>query len=372
MSSYSEERYMLRQQAREKAFRDRVRNTTEAFYRRYQAQYEGMLRKGYSDYIPDEMTRLGNDLERIRDLLDSDPEAARDVSFNIGSYISSLGPLAEAAKMEFERKEEERIKQARIERQRQRTEVSDAYYAAVSSIKSPIVAGFAQDELAEIQKKLSGLTVEDVRLAVDNAVKSGEKKAEEWKKETKERQSAEAAREQLQAVREQIESASIEDRAAGDALRARLEQLERDMAEGRRSAEETLNNAHEVARKSDDLLVSEEERRQVVRAIAMELRAQGFSVARPTLEQGGFVKILAQRQSGERAECHIDAHGKMQYRFDRYPAMACMKDIKRFHTDLSKAYGISFSDERVLWQNPDRLSADGYSYSAPDRQGGNA
>lgn len=372
MSSYSEERYMLRQQAREKAFRDRVRNTTDAFYRRYQAQYDGMLRKGYSDYIPDEMTRLGNDLERIRDLLDSDPKAARDVSFNIGRYISSLGPLAEAAKMEFERKEEERIERARIERQRQRTEVSDAYYAAVSSIKSPIIAGFAQDELAEIQKKLSGMAVEDVKRAVDSAIKSGERKAEEWKKATMERQAAEAAKEQLQTVREQIESESIEDRAAGAELRAQLEQLERDMAEGKRSAEETLKNANDVAMKSDDLLVSEEERRQVVMAITKELRTQGFSVARPTLEHGGFVKILAQRQSGERAECHIDAHGKMQYRFDRYPAMACMKDIKRFHADLSKAYGISFSDERVLWENPDRLSADGFSYSAPDQQGGNA
>ena len=84
------------------------------------------------------------------------------------------------------------------------------------------------------------------------------------------------------------------------------------------------------------------------------------------------MKLVAQRASGERAEGHIDAHGNMQYRFDHYPHMACMKDIQKFHVDLSKAYGIKFSDERVIWRNPDRRYADAYSSSTPDQQGGHA
>ena len=333
------------EEARRREYLEHARKSAESFYRRYEAQYEEMARKGYAGYIPDKMEQLRNDLQTVREQLVKDPAAARDTCYGIGKYISSFARLEKNAEKEAERAEAVRREEERIERQRQQEEARDAYYAAVASIKSPVAAGFAQGELAEIQKKLSGMTAEDVRRAVENAALAGERKAEQWKQETMRKQSAAAAREALKSVREQIASKSIEDRAAGAALMAQIDALERDVAE---------------------------ERRQVVVAIAKELRAQGFSVARPTLEQGGFVKILAQRQSGERAECHIDAHGKMQYRFDRYPAMACMKDIKRFHADLSKAYGISFSDERVLWENPDRLSADGFSYSAPDQQGGNA
>lgn len=360
------------EEARRREYLEHARKSAESFYRRYEAQYEEMARKGYAGYIPDKMEQLRNDLQTVREQLVKDPAAARDTCYGIGKYISSFARLEKNAEKEAERAEAVRREEERIERQRQQEEARDAYYAAVASIKSPVAAGFAQGELAEIQKKLSGMTAEDVRRAVENAALAGERKAEQWKQETMRKQSAAAAREALKSVREQIASKSIEDRAAGAALMAQIDALERDVAEGRRSAEDALKDAEEAARKSDELLVSEAERRQVVVAIAKELRAQGFSVARPTLEQGGFVKILAQRQSGERAECHIDAHGKMQYCFDRYPAMACMKDIKRFHADLSKAYGISFSDERVLWENPDRLSADGFSYSAPDQQGGNA
>ena len=372
MSSHEEWRYELERQARERAFRERVSRTTETFYRRYQAQYEEMVREGYADYIPDEMARLANDLQGIRDLLTSDPAAARDISFGIGSYISAMRHLAEAAVRQFEREEAMRREQLRIQRQQQQAEAADAFYAALANIKSPITANFAQQELAEIQSHLAEMSVKDIEQAVARAVASGEKKAAAWKEETQERQAVDAAKEQLQAVRKQIQEEPIEDHTAGEALQAQLAQLEREMEEGKRSASETLKNVQDVSKKSDELLVSEQERREVVRAIIQELRTQGFSVARPTLESGGFVKLVAQRASGERAECHIDAHGKMQYRFDHYPHMACMKDIQKFHVDLSKAYGIKFSDERVIWRNPDRRYADAYSSSTPDQQGGHA
>lgn len=370
MSSHEEWIYELKRQERERLFRERVSRTTERFYQSYLMQYKEMMRQRYADYIPDEMARLANDLQRIRERLTSDPVAARDISFSIGSYISSLRHLAETAVRQFEREEAIRREQQSIQQKEQQDEASNTYYAALANIKSPITASFAKQELTNIQKKLANMSVQDVEQAVAHAIASGEKKAAEWKQKTQEAQAVEAAKEQLQAVRIQIQQEPVEDKTVGAALQAQLEKLEREMDEGKRSVSETLKTAQEVSNKSDDLLVSEQERREVVRAIIQELKTQGFSVTRPTLESGGFVKIVAQRKSGERAECHIDAHGKMQYRFDHYQQMACMKDIQKFHMDLSKAYGITFSNERVIWRNPDRLSADSYTYSAPNQQGG--
>ena len=38
--------------------------------------------------------------------------------------------------------------------------------------------------------------------------------------------------------------------------------------------------------------------------------------------------------------------------------MTCLKDIEKFNVDLEKVYSIKLSDERVLWENPDKLSMD--------------
>ena len=50
--------------------------------------------------------------------------------------------------------------------------------------------------------------------------------------------------------------------------------------------------------------------------------------------------------------------------------MACLKDIEKFNVELKKVYSIKLSDERVLWQNPDRLSMD--SNSLPNNERRNA
>jgi len=46
-------------------------------------------------------------------------------------------------------------------------------------------------------------------------------------------------------------------------------------------------------------------------------------------------------------------YGKMEYKFDNYEGMTCLKDIERFNVDLEKIYSIKLSNERIKWQNPD-------------------
>ena len=47
--------------------------------------------------------------------------------------------------------------------------------------------------------------------------------------------------------------------------------------------------------------------------------------------------------------------------------MTCLKDIEKFNVDLEKVYSIKLSDERVLWENPDKLSMD--ANTLPNNEG---
>ena len=50
--------------------------------------------------------------------------------------------------------------------------------------------------------------------------------------------------------------------------------------------------------------------------------------------------------------------------------MTCLKEIEKFNVALDEIYSIKLSDERILWQNPDRLSMD--ANSLPYNEGRNA
>ena len=90
MSRSYEYSYALEAAMRRQIYLNRVSSTTEQFYSRYIEQYNRMKKDGFAAYIPAEMTRLESDLSRIRAMLITDPEEARELSFTVGSYIRSL------------------------------------------------------------------------------------------------------------------------------------------------------------------------------------------------------------------------------------------------------------------------------------------
>ena len=117
----------------------------------------------------------------------------------------------------------------------------------------------------------------------------------------------------------------------------------------------------ELENEVDETLISEETRREIVISIIKQLKKQEFTVEKPQLVQTdgkNYVKIVAKQPSGKRAICNVDLRGKIAYKFDNYVGMTCLKDIEKFNVDLEKVYSIKLSDERVLWENPDKLSMD--------------
>ena len=126
----------------------------------------------------------------------------------------------------------------------------------------------------------------------------------------------------------------------------------------------------ELENEVDETLISEETRREIVISIIKQLKKQEFTVEKPQLVQTdgkNYVKIVAKQPSGKRAICNVDLCGKIAYKFDNYEGMTCLKDIEKFNVDLEKVYSIKLSDERVLWENPDKLSMD--ANTLPNNEG---
>ena len=97
-----------------------------------------------------------------------------------------------------------------------------------------------------------------------------------------------------------------------------------------------------------------------MRAIFESLQKAGFAVEPPRRETGEAdrVVILARKPSGRQAEFKVDLDGELSYKFDHYEGSACKQDIDQVLPVLQQIYGINLSDERIRWENPDRLSRD--------------
>lgn len=362
MSRASEFLYELAGRERQAIHDAQVSARVEEFYQRYRSQYEEMERKHYSAYIPDEMRQLGSDLRRIRDLMVSNPTEAREISFRVGSYIRGLHSLGRAAIEQFERGERMRQEAERERQQEQQKTLMKQYYDKVGTI-SPAAVHFAQSELEGIRSAIQAgmITTEALQRRLSSAISTAEEKAAKWKQEKLAAGKQEAALSRLDEMEGSIAGSAMENRKQADELIQRVRRMKEDVRAGRVDTEAVEQELKSVEASVDDVLVTEETRRQTVRAFIKLLRQQDFTVGKPVLIKEGsesYVKFTAQRPSGSRAVCRFDSHGKVRYRFDQYEGMGCLKDIRAVQADLERIYSIKLSDERILWENPDRLTRD--------------
>ena len=200
---------------------------------------------------------------------------------------------------------------------------------------------------------------EQVRSRSSSISKHAEKQAAEWKCAEQTRAKTESAKKRLQEAEEFVQQQKWEDNKKTQEFNDRIAKLREDLTSGKVSAVEIESEVENIESAVDEEKITEEVRRQTVIAIIKQLRTQEFTVSKPQLiDNGGetYVKITAQQPSGRRASCKIDLKGKILYRFDHYQGMTCLKDIQKFNVDLERIYSVKLSDERVLWENPDRLT----------------
>ena len=375
MSRSYEYSYALEAARRRQIYLNRISSTTEQFYSRYMEQYTRMKRDGYTAYIPSEMNRLESDLSRLRAMLVSDPEEARELSYTVGSYIRSMSSLASAAREQFDRAERLRAENLRLEREQHQNELVQAYFKILKSINNPIVVNYSVSDLQALKKEIDAGTLTDKFELVTRAkaiTANAEKKANEWKSQTISRNRQANAIEVINDAETRLRNENIENKEKTKQFLDRINQLRSGLADGKVDAETVEKQIATLETEVDDTLISEETRRETVKAIIKQLRTQEFTVEKPQVVQTdgkNYVKIVAKQPSGKRAICNIDLHGKIAYKFDNYEGMTCLKDIEKFNVDFQQVYSVKLSDERVLWSNPDKLDKDATSTPKIDRRG---
>lgn len=376
MSRSYEYSYALEAARRQAIYNARVSATTERFYQQYMEQYRRMSDKGYAAYIPSEMSRLKSDLSQIRDLLVTDPTEARDLSYEVGAYIRSMSSLAGAAIEQFDRGERMRAERVKEEQAAQKNELMQLYFKRLSEISNPIVANFSVAGFQGLRQEIEAGKVrhtEEVRKRAEDILSKAEAKAEEWKRQTVISNKKKDVADKLSETENRLQSENIENQDKNKEFVEKIRKLRQDVNSGNADYSVVEAQIAQIETEVDDALITEEVRRETVKAIIRQLKNQEFTVQRPQVIQTdgkSYVRIVAQRPSGKRAVCNVDLRGKIAYKFDHYEGMTCLKDIEKFNVDLEQVYSVKLSDERILWSNPDRLSMDAESISKD--KGGNA
>jgi hypothetical protein len=357
MSHSAEYEWRQRQEDRRRQHLSRIRAVTAEFAMRYEQVLDDVVRQGLDEAVPVEFAALSRRVAELRHLLSSDPERARDLSLALGNEVHALPRLARQARQHAEA-------QAAQRRRELGSELVSVLDRMFLSIADPVARDFAYSAAAGIEAEIKARVAQDAQLEsfhsqlksrMAQIVAKAEADASEWKRAQRSAQSQAVRSEVLADVKAVAMAASA---AVQSGSRTRLEAA---MAQVRSDDEAGFDAALAAALEyADQVVVEEESRRAAVRAVYESLMQAGFAVDQPWLEEGngGSVVLSARKPSGGQAQFRIGAEGGLVYKFDHYEGAACKQDLQQVLPMLQEIYGISLSNERVLWDNPDRLSRD--------------
>ena len=373
MSSSYEYSYELEAELRREKYLKRISLNTKNFYNRYNQQYLNMRERGLAAYIPAEMSRLESDLSKIKRLLTENPEKAKELSFEVGSYIRSMSSLASKAREQFEQAEKKRVELLRAEREQRQNILMKEYFEILRTI-DPIVVNYSIAPMQQLRNEIESgrlTSLFELRKKTASVISAAESKAAEWKANEVKKNRPKNVAQAISEAEERLKSEKIESLEKTQEFLSKISELKSNLEAGVLDTESAEKQVVSLESALDETLISEDTRRETVIAIIKQLRHQEFTVENPQLVQTdgkNYVKIVAKKPSGKRVVCNVDLYGKLAYKFDNYEGMACLKDIEKFNVDLKKVYSIKLSDERVLWQNPDRLSMDANSLPNNERR----
>ena len=372
MSRADEYRYQIQRQRKQELDRQRVRETTRPFLERYRSVLNEVASQRLDDVIPAEFLELSSELRRMEALLESDPFAARDMSRSLGARIHGLPRFAREqrrSRQEAELAAAEAFRnsqQAEIERQLQlRAELEAAWREGLSGWSTPVALNAAFAELQQLRERLLGnaannMTSAQISAALREVRQRYEEDAERQLQEMKMRVQREAVTDVLTLQREQLEQEANKD---GGKRAAKLrEALAHAIGLAPAEQAEALN---QLVQEQDEAAVDESQRREVVRAVYQSLQQAGFVVDGPehlVSEGEDQVLIRARRPAGAQADFRVNLSGHLSYKFHQYKGKTCEKDVAPVMATLQDAYGISLSDKRVIWVNPDDQDQDARPY----------
>ena len=365
--------YELERKRREELERKRAAEFSEKAYKEIVARYEQMKNAEYDSYVPSEMTELVQNIKNLEQLLQADVFEARRLCYQVQNSLSSMDFLVRTAKEEFARQERLRYEEIQRQKAEAKSKLEQMFYTKLSEIKNPAVANFAVQDLESIKSKIQSETISSEEILVQQlktVCEQADERAKKWKAEKIAKEKIAILSAQIDTAIKATENEKFENADNKNKLINEMKTL-KDSITAESSESEIVEKLNTIRSSVDDSLIDEEVRRETVKAIVKELKSQEFTVEKPQIFGTGkdsYVLIKAKKPSGKQATCKISLEGKLNYRFDKYEGMTCLKDIEKFNVDLEKIYSVKLSDERVIWENPDRLSRTQESSSDTQRR----
>lgn len=355
---YELERKRQEQLARQNAQRD-VMNAIA----RHRQSVQNIINEGLNKYVSVE--NINMQINYIEQIVNSDPIAARNLSYQLSSDINYLRNEALNRK-----REEERI--IKEQKNKNKQAVLDYFNKTISAINDIILIDFAKDKFNALRDELisnEGVTDKEMNVhskMIESRIKSiideANANAGEWRAKKEKEREKRVLQTKIEDIEDNLKKENIESKENIEKRDKLLKQIE--------AAKESLNNSSDnienvvkdveiIDKETEDIRITEEVRKEVVKSIIKSLKGSEFEVSAPELikdDDGGIVRIIAKKPSGKRAVCKVGLNGKLEYIFDNYEGLTCVKDIDKFNKDLEEIYSIKLSDKKVLWENPDKIS----------------
>ena len=363
MSRHEQYYYKLEIQRREEIARENAQRDVMNAIARHRQSVQNMINEGLDKYVS--IANINSQINIIEEIVNTNPFEARNLSYQLSSDINYLRNDALNRK-----KEEERI--IKEQKNKNKQAVLDYFNKTISSINDIILIDFAKDKFNALRDELmndEGVTDKEMggyRKKIESRVKSiideANTNASEWRAKKEKEREKRILQTKIEDIEDNLKKENIESKENIEKRNKLLQQIE--------TTKESLNNDSDnienivqdieaIDKETDDIRITEEVRREVVKSIIKSLKGSEFEVSAPELikdDNGGIVKIIAKKPSGKRAVCKVSLNGKLEYIFDNYEGLTCVKDIDKFNKDLEEIYSIKLSDKKVLWENPDKIS----------------
>ncbi|MEI0579755.1 hypothetical protein [Brachyspira pilosicoli] len=363
MSRHEQYYYKLEIQRREEIARENAQRDVMNAIARHKQYVQNMINEGLDKYVS--IANINSQINIIEEIVNTNPFEARNLSYQLSSDINYLRNDALNRK-----KEEERI--IKEQKNKNKQAVLDYFNKTISSINDIILIDFAKDKFNALRDELmndEGVTDKEMgvyRKKIESRVKSiideANTNASEWRAKKEKEREKRILQTKIEDIEDNLKKENIESKENIEKRDKLLQQIE--------TAKESLNNDSDnienvvqdieaIDKETDNIRITEEVRREVVKSIIKSLKGSEFEVSAPELikdDNGGIVKIIAKKPSGKRAVCKVSLNGKLEYIFDNYEGLTCVKDIDKFNKDLEEIYSIKLSDKKVLWENPDKIS----------------
>lgn len=289
--------------------------------------------------------------------------------------VNSLPVRARTMHLMVEERERKRREELGRMRREAESEMEQFRLELVMSISDAVVLDFALPGIVALRVDAPASPAEcaaarqHLAASFASICADAREKAQRWRDEQK---SAIHEGEAAMISEQKARIANLAPGAANDAvdLGAALSAIEQRAAAGEIGSEQLVSEIAGIACQLDAHEEGEDIRRVVVEALMQLLDDAGFLVEPPQRYQdaGDIVRIIARRPSGSEAEFAIGLDGMMTYTFDNYDGQECRVDIDDVVPKLNEIYGIDLGDERILWENPDRISRS--ARPLDDRNGG--